>query len=530
MAEWPAPSPSAGRRRATLTFALVVCAYVLYSALLVSRSSIDVAGERFFLLDDDPMVSMQYAKNLAHGHGAVWNAGEARVEGFSNPAWMCVMAAVHLLPVPESRTSLVVEAIALTLLVSVLFLVRRLTRAAGGTDSAAIAAAALTAFFVPLNGWALFGSEIALLLPGLVLAVTVALEHQARGRFSVRPYWILGALTLVRIDAAVLAAGAAVGLAWIDRDRWRRHVLAAGAIGALFLGLQTVVRLWYYGEWLPNPYFLKLTGYPIAWRVEWGLRGLASFVVRRHLWLFVLPVAIVFARHAAFRVLATVVAAEVTYQVYTGIRDTRFLTLVMPLGFVMLAIALRDGIDRVAGVRSRATVAITTRPGLSLTALTFASLSLTNAVTPWWSSVPPTDARVITRLRLVDAITTPDARVAVALAGTNHYVLDRSAIDLLGKNDAVIARGPVNALFTRDEPFVSGHMKWDYAYSIGRLAPDIVTELWRAPEQAAPFLAAYRAVDLAGARVFLRRDSARIRWDRVGDLEAQGALANTSAR
>jgi hypothetical protein len=58
-------------------------------------------------------------------------------------------------------------------------------------------------------------------------------------------------------------------------------------------------------------------------------------------------------------------------------------------------------------------------------------------------------------------------------AGAIPYFSQRRSIDLLGKNDPVIAHGPARYVF------YPGHDKWDYAYSIGRLRPDLVVELWK---------------------------------------------------
>ena len=52
-----------------------------------------IDGTRYFFLDDDQMVSMRFARNLAEGHGLVWNPGE-RVEGYSNLGWTLVMTLV----------------------------------------------------------------------------------------------------------------------------------------------------------------------------------------------------------------------------------------------------------------------------------------------------------------------------------------------------------------------------------------------------------------------------------------------------
>jgi len=50
----------------------------------------NVAHWRF--LGDDAFISFRYARNLAEGHGLVWNVGEA-VEGYTNFLWVLLMAA-----------------------------------------------------------------------------------------------------------------------------------------------------------------------------------------------------------------------------------------------------------------------------------------------------------------------------------------------------------------------------------------------------------------------------------------------------
>jgi hypothetical protein len=68
--------------------------------------------------------------------------------------------------------------------------------------------------------------------------------------------------------------------------------------------------------------------------------------------------------------------------------------------------------------------------------------------------------------------TSPQATIAVHAAGQIPYYSDRRAIDLLGLNDPVIARGPVTG------PFYPGHDKWNYDYSIMQLKPDLIADNW----------------------------------------------------
>src|SRR5207237_5759490 len=96
-------------RRGHLLFLMVIAGFLIYAALFIYRTSFVIDGVRYFSLFDDAMVSMRYAKNLAHGFGLVWNPGGERIEGYTNPLWVLFMSLVHLLPIPQIKTSLFVQ-------------------------------------------------------------------------------------------------------------------------------------------------------------------------------------------------------------------------------------------------------------------------------------------------------------------------------------------------------------------------------------------------------------------------------------
>ena len=53
---------------------------------------------RFDFLVDDAFISFRYARNLALGHGLVFNVGESPpVEGYTNFLWVLMLAAVETL-------------------------------------------------------------------------------------------------------------------------------------------------------------------------------------------------------------------------------------------------------------------------------------------------------------------------------------------------------------------------------------------------------------------------------------------------
>lgn len=86
-------------------FIALIVGYVLWGCAFIYQTSFVDAGVRYFCLLDDEMISMRYARNLAHGFGLVYNPGGDRVEGFSNPLWVFYMALLHLLPVSPRRSA-----------------------------------------------------------------------------------------------------------------------------------------------------------------------------------------------------------------------------------------------------------------------------------------------------------------------------------------------------------------------------------------------------------------------------------------
>ncbi|MEZ4409170.1 MAG: hypothetical protein R3A52_22285 [Polyangiales bacterium] len=305
-------------RRVTLVAAL------LY-ALFTLRCATTVLGETHWVLFDDAMISMHFASNLAHGHGLVWNPGEPAVEGYTNFLWTVLMAGVHLLPLAASKTSLVVMALSgviLTLNVSVVArLAFRLTRDA----PVAVGAAALVAFSYPLAYWSLSGMEVGLLVLLLDLALLVLLDvwRAPTAASLAKLSALLSALVLTRTD--LVAAGGVVALAasyGAPKGARLRTFAALAAALALTLAAHTALRVAWYGDPLPNTYYLKATGVPLLTRLRRGALYLA-WCGATNWWAVALPAVIAAAtlrRRPSLPVatLAMVAVTQVAYSVYVG--------------------------------------------------------------------------------------------------------------------------------------------------------------------------------------------------------------------
>ncbi|HTP01957.1 MAG TPA: hypothetical protein VMJ64_11335 [Anaerolineales bacterium] len=517
-------------------FGLLLAGFFYYAWQYILASSFVINGTRYYVLFDDAMISMRYAYNLAHGNGLVWNIGE-RVEGFTNPLWVGYMALLHLLPIPLAQMSLPVQITGAILLAANLFFVRGIVEHFTGSLLAMLAAVAFTAFYAPLLSWGLLGMEVSLLALMLTAAIWLILRTGLE-RFSRWPYIILAVSTLVRFDMAVPYL-VILAVMWLVQKQYRRqHLLWGLGLLLLFLGLQTIARYLYYGQLLPNTYYLKVEGWPFSLRILRGLYALVWFIYYTGWPLVLLPLTIYFFRRDwKITLILAVIAGQLAYSVYVG-GDAweehgganRYIAIAMPLFFAMIALSFELLRDKAASLFRESWI---TKAASSLAWAALFGIALLNfnlllgdwkSIQRWDLSRRPdyvagSDHNLQIALALQNS-TKPGASVAVVGAGTIPYLLpDRYAIDILGKADPVIAHEKVRApMSIEDVPDMRpGHMKWDYAHTFGELKPDVIVSLWEGTtQQAAPYLQDYAYAAIGdGIKVYLRKNSPNILWNQV---------------
>src|SRR5262249_1630204 len=121
--------------------------------------------------------------------------------------WVLYMALVHLSPIPQSKTSLVIQITAAILLALNLWCVRRIAFAvSGGSRMIAWGAVVMTASYLPINNWSLQGMEVSVLVRLTSICVWLAIRCLDSGEFEPRLFLFLGLGTLVRPDMVVLLA------------------------------------------------------------------------------------------------------------------------------------------------------------------------------------------------------------------------------------------------------------------------------------------------------------------------------------
>ena len=443
------------------SLAMLVLVMLWLPIVLWGRSAV-LAGTRYWWLDDDEMISMRYARNLAQGAGLVWNPG-VRVEGYSNFLWTLFMAGVHLLPIPVAKTSLVVLLVNLGLSTAALPVLARLVRLLGGNTLTT--AATLAAFVLNKNVmvWDTTGVETAWLTLLFVWSVYRVLREAQSDRPRLSTFVLTALLSLVRADALILA-GLTYALALALNANRKQVAKYVGLSLLLPLGHE-LFRIAYYGDVLPNTAYLKVMNWD--GRVVAGLAYVWDFA-RQYGLILLLALAGVISARERWRTLLLVLAGLYGgYVAYVGgdaFPNFRFFLPILPL-FLALAFAAAQH--------------LVARPAVQF-AIIAAGLMTTPLIVPsYFANLTPGSINVdnVRIGLLLKQNAPPAAKAADFAAGSVFYFSEGEAIDLLGKSDRYIARLPALPQ-AGSRP---GHNKFDFDYSLGVLKPDFVVAAFHWP-------------------------------------------------
>jgi hypothetical protein len=220
------------------------------------------------------------------------------VEGFTHPLWTALMVPANALAAVDLRyRSLLVQLLSLAILIAHVVIVRRLTlrHFTAGQARHWLPAALLTAAYYPLNYWALMGMESGLQALLTTASVLLALDIVCLGRDRHRQLLLLGAAAyLLRMDMLLVVATVQLfvitcgGLRREQRASW----LQGAALFAAAAGGYSVFRWLYFGDVLPNTYYLKLYQVPLAVRLMRGTRMLSASLSDHLLLLVVVAVGV----------------------------------------------------------------------------------------------------------------------------------------------------------------------------------------------------------------------------------------------
>ena len=234
---------------------------------------------------DDSFITYRYAENLAHGQGAIFNPGE-RVEGYSSPSWMLLLAAAIAAGLDPETVS---KALGLISSLLLLWLVYRALRRAGVSGAGAgLAAISLGASYV-FQLWSVAGLETnayaLLFFAGLALLAEPGLTP----RTSLPASATLAAAALTRPEG-IAFWGLGLALVALTKHPARMRSVGLYLLPGLAIGAHLLWRTSYYGNLLPNTYYAKTGGGAALWTQGWtelrdfALTGRGSWRRRRVPW------------------------------------------------------------------------------------------------------------------------------------------------------------------------------------------------------------------------------------------------------
>jgi hypothetical protein len=380
----------------------------------------------------------------------------------------------------------------------------------------------VTAFYFPLVFWTLRGMEVGLqtlLIDLALLLIIQSSKDQAMGRAILISLMFLLAI-LGRIDAVLQVVILAIYLA--VRNKFDVRVIA---LPFATIVITTLAIFWfqhtYFGDYLPNTYYQKVTGFSVWERVRNGLLAFNQHATRDTLFLIVFSLLGLLlykdVQNREVLLMAGLFAVQCAYSVFVGGdyaevevgAANRFITQGMPALIILFSIVadrvITDLImSRRPGILSRPLTQSVIAVGVGFGVLfvisgtVWMNWGISNA--PLWKA----DVRRVKLGLAIAEYTSPDVTIAVHAAGQIPYYSERRTIDLLGLNDAVIAKGPPAS------PFYPGHDKWNYNYSILQLKPDLIVDNF---QPLAGFMRNVKEYQKLESGIYIRKDSTLINVD-----------------
>lgn len=432
-------------------------------------------------LSDDALISLRYARRFVEGHGLTWTPGE-RVEGYTDFLWVLLAAAGGWMHCDYVSLALGLNRFGVVLAVA---LVGVSPRTGAWSTPRLIAGGGMLAATIPMAIWANGGLEHGFMTGVLALAL-YHLERRVVTRQAKRG-WLAGVpfamLALLRADGILLAGLAIAGSLLAEMVDVRasapssraslplRRALSIAIFPACAMAGQVAFRRLYYGAWLPNTALAKLAFNRDRASLggEYLLHGYRAISVM----LGIALVATVVLRGRARSTLLipwTLIAGWSGYlalvggDIFPGWRQLVFV--LVPLA--MLTAELADRIAEASKGLPRWTQ--------------LAAIGITVGVAAAHYAVQRTDSENVRAARelwewdglgvadlLKKAFAGREPLLAVDAAGALPYWSELPSLDMLGLNDAYIARHPPPS-FGHGQ---IGHELGDGAYVLGR-APDLI--------------------------------------------------------
>lgn len=425
---------------------------------------------------DDAYITFRYARNLARGDGAVWNAGE-RCEGYSNSLWMFLLAGTYLfvresLPQAARVLSFAFAAGAVAMSFA---LTRRLTRSVawalvaglGLAASSAFAAharngleSAAFAFFVLLVAWSMTSTSMRLLAFAL---------------FAVSSCRFEGVIVVVVAACVVLISDSGASLG-------RRFARALVVWVPAFVALNAW-RVAYYGELLPNSVVAK-QGRSLETRLSHGTLYVQTYLAADSVVLALVALGTIGVLFHVARRRVRPFEPALVFLLATSAVYTTFVVWIggdwMPAWRMMAHVTPAFVVFGAASL-ARVSTPLSDLPAVRVASRGLVTLACLFGVHRQVREVSPKHENLVPRItawrdqvlglaemgQWLDRALPRDATVATFAAGALPYYARVRCVDVLGLTDAHIAHAG-----HKDPNGTAGHISTDWPYVVSR-RPDV---------------------------------------------------------
>ena len=526
---------------------LISIGFTIWSGWFIRESSfITIDGRRSYSLFDDAMISMRYAWNFSHGNGLVWNQGEY-IQGYTNLLMVLIMSPATLV-LSKTNAVLAIQLLGVVFVLTVAYLNLKIANIVFLSENRNRHRFFRTLSFLcglsyyPLVYWSLMGMETGLLAVLLLAGVFTSFEHvKSRNPKYLFLAAIFGGLAfLTRNDSlifsSVLWIYIYVECFWVNGEDkpWKQYLASIG-LYLLFVMVQLAFQYLYYGEFLPNTYFLKLTGMPLSLRIQNGLRFITPFLGELAFVFLLSSISLLLNFRKDKLILYILILSAMAYQIYVGgdpWNYWRIMAPTVPLAFILAIDATNSIANKIMAksalpkyfndgkAGSRFLVS-----GFLTTVLVFVGTLLADfRFLPEILFRSPPDTSISNRQNVniaiaLNEILTDKASIGVLWAGSIPYYTDKRAVDFLGKSDRYIAHlspdisGSVSWMGISSVP---GHNKYDLYYSIIELQPTYVqTFYWGKQDVSQLAEPMYIKVKYRGITLYIRKGSPDVLWTRL---------------
>ncbi len=230
---------------------------------------------------DDVFINFRYSENLAKGHGLVWNPGEDPVEGYTTFGWVVLNALaiyVGISPIIWSQMISVISAIGIVI---ILILICR-----------------KSLFMIPLLGTILLNPFFAIAtVQGMETTTTAFVtmlsayliynfSENKRKSYLYCSFFLSTIAMFLRPDLVIFFLAVYSCLLFINKES-RKKILSGSIILVIIpLLIWFIWRVNYYGNFLPNPFYVKALGGTIGK----DLRGVFDSIINTSRFItFLLP-------------------------------------------------------------------------------------------------------------------------------------------------------------------------------------------------------------------------------------------------